>query len=226
MCKQAPFFIMKNLILILLLSSSLLAFGQYKSEIKTTYANSTFTTNASIMVACDSKTAVNTIEDFIAQFVGDPNRLFEWALKGVGKSDDESHNEVLLILKEADYDKLTGKSRLIIDVDVAGVMNLKDQVVESKITEVFENDGGYRVHVDVFYSNSLLKKADGIFFVKPISETKTELRVQFNIRFGWFFNIFITQKRYRNLFEWRCDGFMVNMKNEMERRYSKKVGKK
>ena len=213
MCKQAPFFIMKNLILILLLSSSLLAFGQYKSEIKTTYANSTFTTNASIMVACDSKTAVNTIEDFIAQFVGDPNRLFEWALKGVGKSDDESHNEVLLIVKEDDYDKLTGKSRLIIDVDVAGVMNLKDQVVESKITEVFENDGGYRFHVDVFYSNSFLKTAEGIFFVKPISETKTELRVQLNIRVGCFFNIFVTQKRERNLFEWRCVGFLVYMKN-------------
>ena len=187
-------------------------------DLQTVYKDGTFTTTATVDVDCHAKVAVGTVNDFSAQFVGDPNQLFEWALKGVGKSDDDNHNEVLLVLKEASYDKVSGMSRLIIDVQVPGVMNLSDQVVESKITEIVGYNGVYNVYVDILYSNALLKKANGMFFVKPISENKTELSVKFKVRFGWFFNIFITQRRYRNLFEWRCDGFMLNMKNEMERR--------
>ena len=165
-----------------------------------------------VNVACGTDDCVS------AQVVGDPNQLFVWALKGVGKRDDDAHNELLVVLKEASYDQVSGKSLLVIDVQVPGVMNLSDQMVESKITEIVGYNGAYKVYVDILYSNALLKKADGMFFVKPISENKTELSVKFKIRFGWFFNIFITQRRYRNLFEWRCDGFMLNMKNEMERR--------
>ena len=209
---------MRNRFLLCFLIIPILSFAQYASDIQTVYKDGTFTTTATIDVDCNAKVAVGTVNDFIAQFVGDPNQLFEWALKGVGKSDDDTHNEVLLVLKEASYDKVSGMSRLIIDVQVPGVMNLSDQVVESKITEIVGYNGVYNVYVDILYSNALLKKANGMFFVKPISENKTELSVKFKVRFGWFFNIFITQRRYRNLFEWRCDGFMLNMKNEMERR--------
>lgn len=42
--------------------------------------------------------------------------------------------------------------------------------------------------------------------------------MRIHIRFGWFFNIFITQKRYRDIVEWRMQGFMNNMRDEAERR--------
>ena len=39
-----------------------------------------------------------------------------------------------------------------------------------------------------------------------------------NVTFNWFFNLFITQRRYADLIEWRITGFLNNMKQETERR--------
>ena len=198
-----------------------LAFGKGRSRIKKVYERGTFRSTCTIYVHCNDFVCNDVVDDFVSQFVGDPNALFDWALKGMGRSDDESKNEILLVLKEANYDKSSGVSVLIVDVNVAGVMKLTDQRVESEITQKHRVDGSYDVGVDIKYSNSLLKKADGMFFVKPLAEDLTELKIEINIKFGWFFNIFITQYRYKNMFEWRCQGFMENMATEMERRCSK-----
>ena len=77
---------MRNRFLLCFLIIPILSFAQYASDIQTVYKDGTFTTTATIDVDCNAKVAVGTVNAFIAQFVGDPNQLFQWALdrKSVG----------------------------------------------------------------------------------------------------------------------------------------------
>lgn len=85
--------------------------------------------------------------------------MFEWAFKNLGKQPgDDSKNEVLIKLKLATFDKMTGKSRLLTDIIVPGFTTYKDVAIDSRVTKTKLTNGGTRVFVDIFYSNSLLKK--------------------------------------------------------------------
>jgi len=51
------------------------------------------------------------------------------------------------------------------------------------------------------------QKNDELLFITNVS-----------IKFGWFFNIFITKKRYKSIVEWRIKKFTENLKTECEQR--------
>ena len=63
-----------------------------------------------------------------------------------------------------------------------------------------------------------MKKAFGTFYIIPISNNQVMLVIDVHMKFGWFFNIFVTQNIYKSVFEWRIQGFMNNMRKEMIRR--------
>ncbi len=190
-----------------------------RDSISTHYTDGEFVSYCRVETDAPMVVADDVVDDLINQFRGNPEQLFEWAFKNLGKQPgDDSKNEVLIKLKLATFDKMTGKSRLLTDVIVPGITTYKDVAIDSRVTKTKLANGGTRVFVDIFYSNSLLKKAYGTFFVTPIAPNKVMLSMRINIRFGWFFNIFITQKRYRDIVEWRMQGFMNNMRDEAERR--------
>ena len=209
---------MKRILFILLiLTPSLYLFG--RDSVSTYYQQGEFISYCSVVTDVPLKVADSVVDDLISQFRGDPELLFEWAFKDLGKQPgDKSKNEVLIKLKLATFDKMTGKSLLLTDVIVSDYTTYENVAIESKVTKTKMNSGKTRVFVDIFYSNALLKKAYGTFFVVPLDENRVMMSVQIHVRFGWFFNIFITQKRYRNLVEWRMKGFMNNMRKEAERR--------
>ncbi len=209
---------MKRILFILLIiTPSLYLFG--RDSVSTYYQQGEFISYCSVVTEVPLKVADSVVDDLISQFRGDPGLLFEWAFKDLGKQPgDKSKNEVLIKLKLATFDKMTGKSLLLTDVIVSDYTTYENVAIESKVTKTKMNSGKTRVFVDIFYSNALLKKAYGTFFVVPLDENRVMMSVQIHVRFGWFFNIFITQKRYRNLVEWRMKGFMNNMRNEAERR--------
>ncbi|MBP7965184.1 MAG: hypothetical protein KAZ12_00910 [Paludibacteraceae bacterium] len=209
---------MKRILVILLIfTPSLYLFG--RDSVSTYYQQGEFISYCSVVTEVPLKVADSVVDDLISQFRGDPELLFEWAFKDLGKQPgDKSKNEVLIKLKLATFDKMTGKSLLLTDVIVSDYTTYENVAIESKVTKTKMNSGKTRVFVDIFYSNALLKKAYGTFFVVPLDENRVMMSVQIHVRFGWFFNIFITQKRYRNLVEWRMKGFMNNMRNEAERR--------
>lgn len=209
---------MKRILFILLiLTPSFYLFG--RDSVSTYYQQGEFISYCSVVTDVPLKVADSVVDDLISQFRGDPELLFEWAFKDLGKQPgDKSKNEVLIKLKLATFDKMTGKSLLLTDVIVSEYTTYENVAIESKVTKTKMNSGKTRVFVDIFYSNALLKKAYGTFFVVPLDENRVMMSVQIHVRFGWFFNIFITQKRYRNLVEWRMKGFMNNMRKEAERR--------
>ncbi len=184
------------------------------------YENKTHQTTSIITVNAPKKVCMSMVDDLIGQFRGDPEALFKWAFVGLGEQDGENNekNEVLIKLKQAIYDKTSGIGTLVVDIVVPGLKTFDDVRIDSKITQYAVNPSTDAVNVDILYSNSLLKKTYGTFFVKELSENKTQLKMEISVRFGWFFNIFISKRRYRNLIEWRATGFMNNLKKEAELR--------
>lgn len=207
------------LMILLAVHSVLLNAAILTDSLKTQYSKGTFHTYCEVLTLADMQTADAVVNDFISQFRGDPELLFEWALKGVGKQEDDEKDAVLLVLKSTVYDPQTSVGTIKTDIVVPGLTTFKDVDIESKVTKEQLNDGSIRVIVDVYYSNSLLKKAYGTYHICPNGSEKVILKIHTYIRFGWFFDLFITQRRYRNLAEFRVDKFMDNMRKESERRY-------
>lgn len=179
-----------------------------------------FHTFCRVEAKCSNAIANEVVDDFISQFRGDPELLFEWALKGVGKQNDKERDEVLLVLKRTTFDPETSIGVIVADIKVPGLRTFKDINIESRVTKNELPDGITEIVVDIFYSNALLKKAYGTYRIVPQSDGTQFFDLTINIKFGWFFDLFITKKRYCSIIEWRAKGFMENMRNEAERRQS------
>lgn len=191
---------------------------------KTTYTKGLFHSYAQIKAHADGATAHAVVNDFIDQFRGDPNLLFEWALKGLGRQGEGEKDAITLHLKSTTFDKQTNIGVIKTDIEVQGFRTFKDISIESKVVKRTDSSGKTTVDVEVFYSNFVLRKAYGAFYITPLSEKEVLLSVEMFVRFGWFFDLFITQKRYCNLSEFRIEGFLRNMKSESERRMDRKRG--
>lgn len=183
-------------------------------------SSGSYITYSQVAAQCSFDTANAMIDDFISQFRGDPNLLFEWALKGVGKQNNKEKDEVLLVLKETTFDPETSIGIIRADVK-SPVRTFENVELKSRVIKTTDpTRRNTEVVVDILYSNALIKKAFGTFHIQEIDEQRQLLSIEINIRFGWFFDMFINLKRYSAIVEWRAQGFMLNLKREAERRES------
>ncbi|MGN0186539.1 MAG: hypothetical protein ACI392_02175 [Paludibacteraceae bacterium] len=203
-----------------LLAAELLA----SDFLSTRYVNGEFVSECAVDAVAPLSVCDSVVDDLIEQITSDYEQLFTWAFKGLGRQGgDDERDEVVITIKESTFDKMSGLCHMVADIEVSRITTFRDIALDSRVLQTKLADGTTRVDVDIFYSNSFLKKAYGTFFVKPLSDARCELRIQIHVRFGWFFNIFITQKRFRNIVEWRMHGFMQNLRTEAERRYTQQL---
>jgi hypothetical protein len=141
--------------------------------------------------------------------------LFEWALRDLGVQEDD---DLQIDLQQTLYDPETGIGIIVTDLIIPGLTTFEDITIESKITKTYLKNNTVKVFVDVYNLNYFMKKAFGSFYIIPVSDTTTLLVMQTYMRFGWFFNFFVSQNIYTSVFEWRIQGFMNNMRAEMIRR--------
>jgi hypothetical protein len=184
----------------------------------TKYSDGEFFSTTRTSVISSFATAQSVENDFINQFNTNFQQLFSWAFKDIGEQKDESKNAFLIEIKSTEFDKMSGISSVITDVVVPKVKTFKDVIIRSKITQNGDNKTHSTVFIDIYYSNMLLKKAYGTFFVEKCSNNEVKLTATISVRFGWFFNIFVTKKVYKNVVEWRLKQILLNIKEEIENR--------
>ena len=206
-----------KLLLICILSILYMQVKATTDSLFTQYTNRTFHTYCHIQVPCSKQIAEEVLDDFIAQFRGDPNILFEWALKDLGS---QSGDDFTLNLKETTYDEQTGIGVIYTDVIVHGITSFNDVFIESKIEKNYVDNNSIEVLVDIFNSNLFISKASGSFHIIPVTSNSVIVSIDVHIRFAWFFDLFISQRLYKKLVEWRIQGFLQNMHNEMLARHS------
>jgi hypothetical protein len=173
--------------------------------------HSTYTTD----VQADVSASNMAVDSFITHLQTEPLLLAEWAFAGMGRQQDSEKNAMYLKWKYSEYNPQTHYSKLIVDVLVDDKPRFKDVTVECIVRDTLINNIR-DVHVDIFYSGSLLKQAYGNFHVIPLTDTTSQMAIDMHVKFGWFFRIFITRRIYRETIDWRVERFVTNLKMRAE----------
>ena len=186
-------------------------------SISTVYKDGEFITYCRVRVNASDSINYAVANDFDYQMHYNLDGLFGWALKGLNLRKEK--NELMVFyFKSTSYNKDTRIIRGIGDVIVPGIITFPNIRVDSKITEKKFTNGKSTVSIDLLYSDGFLKKMFGTFTVIPKKNNTSFFTLETHLRFGWFFNIFITQNRFKTIMEWRLKKLVHNLRDEAERR--------
>lgn len=187
-------------------------------SISTKYANGEFTTFCQLSISTNDSITNEVVTLFVSQMCNDIKGLFKWGLKGMGLANEK--DELLIFdFKETRYNKQTGIIKGIGDVIVPGVTTFEDLSLDTKLTLRNFSGGKREVRLDLASPNLFIRSFSGSFYFVPKGTNKNGyLQVVSKMRFAWFFNVFVTQKTYKTIMEWRIRQMLKNMKEESEKR--------
>ena len=188
-----------------------------EDSLKTVYQDGHFWTQYKTKVLASDITASNVATDLIKDFHTSPGNLFNWALKDLGLQ-DKKKNDVIFILKTSKTDTKTGITHGEFDIIVPLITTFKDVKVDAIVSKTKYSNGQMKVTANIIYSSLLLKYALGTVTIVQLKNNELLFITNVSIKFGWFFNIFITKRRYKSIVEWRIKKFTENLKYECEQR--------
>jgi hypothetical protein len=189
-------------------------------SISTVYKNGEFITYSQVWVDASDSISNRVSNDFVYQMHYNLDALFGWALKGMNLRKEK--NELMIFyFKSTSYNKENHVIRGIGDVIVPGIITFPNIIIDSRLTEKKFTSGKSTINIDLLYSDGFLKKMFGTYTILPKRNNAALYTLETHIRFGWFFNIFITQNRFKKIMEWRLKKFVHNLRDEAERRERK-----
>ena len=183
-------------------------FNQYRAVVIDTICNTPL--HAIRMVA----------DSFCYQFQACPDSLFGWAYLGLEEERDstkemtrEGRDVFHLQYNDRQYDPKTKTGDVAIDIYVLGARFWKDQHLGTQ-THVYHPahaDYPLTVHMTATYSGSIIESGNFLLRMTPISEHKTKLHYEFDLTFGRFLSLFISDKTWSNSIEWRFATILENL---------------
>ena len=213
------FYLMKSLssfLLAVVFSSISLQAAAEQQYLKTTYSDGVFVTVCQTEVNASETQTNAVISRMIDEFHTTPVKLFDWALKNLGMQ-GQKNNEMIVVLKSSKFDKKTGITHGLVDVEVPNLQNFQNVRIDALVKKENQSNGQLKASADVLQSGFLLKKAIGTVTSVPQHNGRQLLQTVTHIKFGWFLNLFISQKRYQSIVEWRVQEFTKNLKKEAEK---------
>jgi len=130
----------------------------------------------------------------------------------------EKNELMMFYFKSTSFNKKTNILLSVGDVIVPGVITVPNIRISTMLTTKKYTSGINMANMDLVSSNGLVKKMHTSFSMIPQKEKGVWFILETHTKFGWFFNIFITQSRYKSIMEWRLKQYVQNLKNEAERR--------
>lgn len=212
----------KHIIFIIIFFSFFLSIeASTLDSISTVYKKGEFVTYCQLSVNASDSISNEVINKFVSQMCYDLDGLFTWGLKGMSLANNK--DELLKFdFKTTKYDKKTSILRGIGDVIVPGVTTFPNIYIDSKVKQLKYTSGRRDVRLDLVTENPFIKDMMGVYTFIPKGRNKTAYyTLETHIQFGWFFNVFITQYRYKKIMEWRLKQLVRNMKEESEKRENK-----
>lgn len=187
-------------------------------SISTKYNYGEFTTFCQLSISANDSITNEVIDLFVQQMCTDIKGLFKWGLKGMSLANEK--DELLVFdFKETRYNKQTGILKGIGDVIVPGVTKFKDLSVDTKLILRTFTTGKREVRLDLASPNLFLRSLRGSFYFIPKGTHRNGyLQIATTIRFAWFFDLFVTQTRYKSILEWRLRQMLKNIKEESDKR--------
>ncbi len=191
-------------------------------SISTTYKDGVFSTQYLTKTKVSGQVISAVTDDLVTDFHNSSTHLFDWALKDLGLQNEG--NELIIILKSSFHDVKTNITHGLFDIEVPYFTTFKDVKVDAIVTKAI-NNGVTKVSANIIYSSLLLNNCQASLYIIPQKNNELYFYTNVNIKFGWFFNIFITKRRYKSIVEWRVKKFTENMKQECEQREMKLYAK-
>lgn len=186
-------------------------------SISTVYRDGEFITYCQVWVKASDSISNSVVNDFDYQMRYNLDGLFGWALKGLNLR-KEKDDLIIFHFKSTSYNKSTKVIRGIGDVIIPHIITFPNIIVDSKLSQKKYTNGKSEVYIDLLYSNGFMKKMFGTFTVLQKKDVGSWYVLENHVRFGWFFDIFITQKRFKTILEWRLKRFVHNLRDEAEHR--------
>jgi len=187
-------------------------------SISTKYSNGEFTTYCQLSISANDSVTNEVVNLFVKQMCSDIKGLFKWGLKGMSLA-REKDEIVYFDFKETRFNNKTAILKGIGDVIIPGVTTFKDISVDTKLTLRNFSGGRREVRLDLASPNIFIRNLRGSFYFTPKGKNKSSyLQIVTNVRFAWFFDVFITQKTYKTILEWRIRQVLKNIKQESEKR--------
>ncbi len=185
------------------------------SVIATTYLQRTYHTEKTFPVEASADSVNIVIDRFVYELQTNPDLLFDWVFAGTGTQGDTVKDAMQLVFHESRYIPEEKHGYLNIDIKTNGKVRFKDMILETWATDSMR--GTTRdVRIKLEVSSSLIDDANVNFHVTPTASNASLVAFDSHIKFGWFFNIFITRRLYRNVIEWRFDTFLENLRRYIE----------
>ena len=192
-------------------------------SIITTYNHGTYESVCTVVVDAPQENVNELVDKFVYALQTDIKQLFTWAFEGTDDKGDVEKDAIALRYKDTYYDPETHYGRLLVDVIVPGLHTFKNMTIETTLSDTVVPPSRV-ARLDIDYSGNLLKMAYGTFTVTPITEQKTILSLDMVVRFGFFANLFVTRKVYKNVIEWRLEKIVDNIKTAAEKNYLQGTG--
>ncbi len=194
------------------------------SSVFTTYHAGVYETIGEVDMHC-TKTEANDIFDaMMRDLEHDPGQLFEWAFYGTGEQKDDSRKQGFVIhydtvryfpLPEILSVDLTlisprGKtSGLHAEPTLSDSRHIQGVLPTEPVGVGYDSPRSLFISITDF--SSMLKFCDATLTLTP-GDSVQHLDIHTHCKFGWFFNLFISRKMYRNTIEWRVQQFLENLR--------------
>ena len=191
------------------------------TEISTEYTGDRIYKSIShIHILAPIETTTRVADDLVRDFTTQPNNLFNWAFKGLGLQGD-GKDLIELIVNSYTYNTGTGVYKGNFDIIAPGFRNFRNINIDAIITSKTNSDKSSEIELDIKNTNIILKKAYGKMIVNDKGEAGSEMNLEVQIKFSWIVDLFLTEKKYRKIVEWRIMGLLENLRNESLRRIEK-----
>ena len=182
-------------------------------SISTFYKNSEYISYTSVAVNASPSIVNGVIDDFLYQTKYNLDALYGWALVGL-KLRKEADDIIIFNFMSTEYDLKSDVIKGVGAVVVPGIITFPEIHVNSRMTKKLLPNENLGVNVDVLYSDAFLKKTNAIFKMVPIDLKSCTISLETHVKFGWFFDFFISQSLFRQIMEWRFLQLMKNITNE------------
>lgn len=173
-----------------------------------------FHTNSTITVNAPMEQVAEALNDLLNGLKKSPTKDLKWAFDGLSKSKSVDDN-VKLFEKNVTYDKATSdySITMLMITDNKSEYEFK---IEGELKNVTYNTGRREVCLHVTKKVKVL--SDGLISITavPKDDNTTILMLHSKLKFGFIIDMFFTQKRYKEIIEWRLAGFLSNIKKRAE----------
>lgn len=186
-------------------------------SIATVYKNGEFYTVYRLYVNASDSVSSRVLSNFDQQMCYNLDGLFSWALKKMNLRKEKTEM-MMFYFKTTAFNKQTSVLRATGDVIIPGITTIDNIVVDSKLSSKKLKNGTSAVYLDLISANGFIKKMNSSFSTIPRKDNGYWYVLESRVKFGWFFDIFITQNRFKSIMEWRLKQFVRNLRDEAERR--------